>query len=225
MSALSTILSQLPQLLDGLKYTVSLTLASVFLGSVLGLMMAFGRSYGKFPISTFVYVYEKVFRGIPLLVIFFLVYFGLAQVGLNLVAFPAAVIGLALRSTAYQAQIFRSSINSIPRGQMTAALSIGMSKLKAIRHIILPQVLRGSVPGWSNEFTIILKDTSIAFSIGVIEIMRQARYIYTESYQLALPTLLFVAFIYFIIVFSVNKGMSHLEKKYRMHGFEVEVER
>jgi len=223
--AIETLVESLPQLMDGLKYTISLTLFSLLLGSALGIVMAVGRSYGKRPLSIFIYIYEKVFRGIPLLVIFFLIYFGMAEIGFNLDAFSAAILGLGLRSAAYQAQIYRSAINSIPEGQMTAASSLGMPKLKAIRYIILPQVLRLSIPGWSNEFTIVLKDTSIAFSIGIIELMRQARYIYVRDHELILYVLLIVALIYFILVISINIGLGYLEKKYQMSGFEMKVQR
>jgi polar amino acid transport system permease protein len=211
--------------MDGLFITISLTGFSLILGSSLGILMAMGRSYSRPPLSTFIYIYEKVFRGIPLLVILFLIYFGLGQIGANLDPFHAAILGLGLRSAAYQSQIFRSSINSIPKGQMAAALSIGMSKLKSIRHIIIPQVLRLSIPGWSNEFTIVLKDTSIAFSIGVIELMRQSRYIYVRDHELILYVLLIVALIYFILVLSINLGLGYLEKKYQMSGFEMKVQR
>ncbi len=220
---LDALISALPQLIDGLKITLGLTIASLVAASILGIMMAVGRSFGSHPLSYFIIVYEKIFRGIPLLVIFFLIYFGLGQIGLNLDPFTAAVIGLALRSTAYQAQIFRSAINSIPEGQTTAAISLGMSKLKTISYVIIPQILRLSIPGWSNEFTIVLKDTSIAFGIGVIELMRQGRYIYVRNPDLVLPVLLFIALIYFILVISVNKGLSHLEKKYKISGLEMEA--
>ena len=133
--------SSFPQLLEGLKITIGLTILSLVLGSLFGLLLAFGRSYSKPPLSSLILIYEKVFRGIPLLVIFFLIFFGLAQLGLPLDAFSAAVLGLGLRSAAYQAQIYRSAINSIPEGQMTAARSIGMSKLKSIRNIIFQKFL------------------------------------------------------------------------------------
>ena len=219
------LIESLPQLFEGLKITLGLTILSLLLGSVLGILMAVGRVYGKKPLVFFIYIYEKTLRGIPLLVIFFLIYFGLSQIGINFDPFTAAVLGLGLRSTAYQAQIYRSAINSIPTGQMIAARSMGMSKLKAIRYIILPQVLRLSIPGWSNELTIVLKDTSIAFSIGVIDLMRQGRYIYSVNHELVLQVLLIIALIYFVLVFSINKGLNYLEKKYKMTGFEIEIER
>ena len=219
------LIESLPQLFEGLKITIGLTIFSLLLGSILGVIMAIGRVYGAKPLSFLIYIYEKTLRGIPLLVIFFLIYFGLSQIGINLDPFTAAVLGLGLRSTAYQAQIYRSAINSIPDGQMIAARSIGMSKIKAIRYIILPQVLRLSIPGWSNELTIVLKDTSIAFSIGVIDLMRQGRYIYSVNFDLVLEVLLIIALIYFLMVFSINKGLNYLEKKYKMTGFELEIER
>lgn len=223
--ALDSLVSALPQLIDGLKITIGLTIFSLILGSILGIIFAITRVYGIRMLSFLVYLYEKILRGIPLLVIFFLIYYGLAQVGINLDPFTAAILGLALRGTAYQAQIYRSAINSIPKGQMVAARTLGMTKMQAIRYVILPQMLRLSIPGWSNEFTIVLKDTSIAFSIGVIELMRQGRYIYALDPDLILPILLFIALLYFITVIIINKSLGFLEKKYRIPGYELKVER
>ena len=222
---LEILADSIPQLVEGLKTTIGLTVLSLILGTIFGIFLAVIRIYGKFPLPYLIIFYERVLRGIPLIVILFLFYFGLSQMGVGIDAFTAAILGLGLRSAAYQAQIFRSAINSIPEGQMVAARSLGMSKLGAIRYIILPQMLRLSVPGWSNEFTIVLKDTSIAFSIGVIELMRQGRYIYVNNPDYVLPVFLFIALIYFIMVISANKTLSYLEKKYKMSGFEVGVER
>jgi polar amino acid transport system permease protein len=219
------LINALPQLLSGLEITLVLTATSLILGSIMGILMAVGRSFGNKIISTAINIYEKVFRGIPLLVIFIIIYFGLPQIGINLDPLVAAVIGLGLRSAAYQAQIFRAALNSIPEGQSIAAQSIGMSRLQSIRYILLPQVLRLSIPGWSNEFTIVLKDTSIAFSIGVIELMRQGRYIYVLNPDMILPVLLLIALIYFLLVISINKSLGYLENKYRMKGFELTVGR
>ena len=222
---IDVLINALPQLLRGLQSTFILTIASLFIGSIAGILMAVGRTFGHKIISTLIYLYEKVFRGIPLLVIFFLIYFGLSQVGLNLDPIVAAVIGLGLRSAAYQAQIFRAALNSIPEGQSIAAQSLGMTRMQSLRYILIPQVLRLSIPGWSNEFTIVLKDTSIAFSIGVIELMRQGRYIYVLNPDMILPILLLIASIYFILVISINKSLGYLEKKYKMKGFDVTVDR
>jgi polar amino acid transport system permease protein len=223
--ALETLIESLPQLLDGLAVTLALTALGIILGTTAGILLATGRSYGARPLAYLVLIYEKVLRGIPLLVLFFLIYFGLPQIGINFDAFTSAVIGLGLRSAAYQAQIYRGSINSIPVGQINAAYSLGMSKLKAIRYVILPQMLRLSIPGWSNEFTILLKDTSLAFGIGVIELMRQGRYIQVRDPSLVLTVFLLIAVIYFVLVFTANKTLRYVEKKYQMAGLQVEAHR
>ena len=223
--ALETLIESLPQLFNGLAVTLGLTAVAIILGTILGILLATGRSYGARPLAYLILIYEKVLRGIPLLVLFFLIYFGFSQIGINFDAFTSAVIGLGLRSAAYQAQIYRGSINSIPVGQINAAFSLGMSKLKAIRHVILPQMLRLSIPGWSNEFTILLKDTSLAFGIGVIELMRQGRYIQIRDPDLVLPVFLLIAVIYFILVFTANKILRYVEKKYQMAGLQAEAQR
>jgi polar amino acid transport system permease protein len=223
--ALDTLIQSLPSLLDGLGVTLLLTAFGILLGTVLGIFLATGRSYAARPVAYAIFIYEKILRGIPLLVLFFLLYFGFPQLGINLDAFSAAVLGLGLRSAAYQAQIYRGAINSIPEGQIDAAFSLGMNKLRAIRHVVLPQMLRLSIPGWSNEFTILLKDTSLAFGIGVIELMRQGRYIQVRDPNLVLIVFLLIALIYFILVVTANKTLHFVEKKYQMVGFQTEVHR
>ena len=223
--ALETLIESLPSLFDGLVVTLLLTAFGVLLGTTLGIVLATGRSYASRPIAYLILIYEKVLRGIPLLVLLFLIYFGLPQIGINMDAFTAAVISLGLRSAAYQAQIFRGAINSISEGQIHAAYSLGMNKLKAIRHVIMPQMLRLSIPGWSNEFTILLKDTSIVFGIGVIELMRQGRYIQVRDPDSVLIVYLFIALIYFVLVFTANKTLRYIEKKYQMIGYQAEAHR
>jgi polar amino acid transport system permease protein len=223
--ALETLIESLPSLFDGLVVTLLLTAFSILLGTALGVILATGRSYASRPIAYLILIYEKVLRGIPLLVLLFLIYFGLPQIGINMDPFTAAVVGLGLRSSAYQAQIYRGAINSIPEGQIHAAFSLGMNKLKAIRHVIIPQMLRLSIPGWSNEFTILLKDTSLAFGIGVIELMRQGRYIQVRDPDLILIVFLLIALIYFVLVFIANKILRYIEKKYQMAGYQMEAQR
>jgi polar amino acid transport system permease protein len=218
---INSVTNNLPFLFEGLGITIMLTIISVALATLFGILLAMGRSYARQPLPFLIYVYEKIFRGLPLLVIFFLVYFGLSQQGIHIKAFFAAVIGLVLHSTAYQIQIYRSAIYAIPEGQKTAAMSLGMSKPKTIYYIILPQVLRLSIPGWSNEFTILLKDTSIAFSIGVVELMARGDAINSMNPNGILYVLLFIAFLYFILVFSINRGLNYLEKRYRISGYEL----
>ncbi len=222
---IDSIINNIPFLIEGLITTIVLTIISVALATLFGILLAMGRCYTRQPIPFLIYLYEKIFRGLPLLVIFFLLYFGLSQQGIHIKAFFAAIIGLVLHSTAYQIQIYRSAILAIPEGQKTAAISLGMTKSKTIYHIILPQVLRLSIPGWSNEFTILLKDTSIAFSIGVVELMARGDAITSMNPDAILYVLLFIAFLYFVLVFSINRGLNYLEKRFRISGYEMTTAR
>jgi polar amino acid transport system permease protein len=212
----------LPRLMDGLAVTLALTALGIILGTTLGILLAVGRSFAGRILSTAILIYEKIFRGIPLLVLMFIIYFGS---GFDIDAFYAAVIALGLRSAAYQAQIFRGSINAIPTGQINAAYSLGMTKLKAVRYVIVPQMLRLSIPGWSNEFTILLKDTSLAFGIGVIELMRQGRYIQVRDPDLVLVIFILIAAIYLALVLIINRLLQQLDKKYHMVGYQPEAHR
>ena len=223
--SLDTLVNALPQLVNGLAVTLLLTAAGITMGTTLGVVFAFGRTFAGRILSSLILVYEKIFRGIPLIVLFFILYFGLPQIGLDIDALSAAVLGLGLRSAAYQAQIYRGSINAIPSGQLSAAYSLGMSKLKAIRFVIFPQMMRLSLPGWSNEFTILLKDTSLAFGIGVIELMRQGNYIQVRDPNLVLPVFLIIAAIYLALVLTANKILKYLDGKYRMVGYQPEAHR
>lgn len=141
--------------------------------------------------------------------------------GINLSAFISACLAMGLRSSAYQSQIFRGAIQSVGSGQMMASRSIGMSKFKAIIYVIMPQVLRLSIPSWTNEFAIVLKDTSLAYAIGVTEMLRQGRYIVARTFGNALLIYLVCAVIYFILVFAGNKFFGFLEGRFRIPGYEI----
>jgi polar amino acid transport system permease protein len=104
---------------------------------------------------------------------------------------------------------------------MQAARSIGMSRFKAIRYIILPQALRISIPGWSNEYAMVLKDTSLVYALGITELMRQGRYIVARTFGNAILVYVICALIYFVIVHFGVKLLDFLEKKYRIPGYEI----
>ena len=164
-------------------------------------------------------VYVWFFRGVPLLVLLFLFYFGLFSVlGINLSAFTVAIIVLGLISAAYQSQIFRGAILSLPEGQFKAARALGMSDLKAISFVILPQALRFSIPGWSNEYSIVLKDSAVVFALGVAEIMARTHFVATRTYQY-LPLYLAAGFLYLVLTFMGVKALRMLEERVRIPGY------
>lgn len=220
MKDLIMIYQVLPYLLKGSIVTIGLIAGALGLGFVIGILMAVEQIYGSKPISKIASLYIWFFRGVPILVLLFLFYFGLfSLINLNLSAFTAGVLVLGLRSAAYQSQIFRGSIQSLGSGQMQAARSIGMSRFKAIWYIILPQALRISIPGWSNEYATILKDSAVTYAIGVVEILTRASFIATKNFK-TMPVYLTCAVIFIILTYGGAKLLHLLEKRVRIHGYE-----
>ena len=212
----------LPYLLQGLSITLALVGGALGLGFIIGIPMAIGQVYGNKFIAGLISVYVWFFRGLPVLVLLFLFYFGLFNLlQLSLSAFTSAILVLGLISAAYQSQIFRGSIKSIGEGQMLAALSLGIKKYDAILSIILPQALRISIPGWSNEYAVLLKDSAIAYAIGVMEILTRAQFVATRTYQ-PLPVFFLSAVIFIILTYGGIKLLSLIERKVRIPGYGEE---
>lgn len=206
-------------MLQGSLVTIVVVIGAMGLGLVLGVPFAVGQVYGAPWLRFAISVYVWFFRGIPLLVLLFLFYFGLATlVGLNLSAFTVAVIVLGSISSAYQSQIFRGAIFSIPEGQLKAARALGMSDAKAILFVVLPQALRLSVPAWSNEYAIVLKDSAVTYALGVAEIMARTHFVATRTYQ-HLPLYLAAGAIYLVLTYAGMKALRLLEIKVRMRGY------
>lgn len=190
----------------------------------MGIILALGRVYGsKYLQILVIRPFERFFRAIPALVLLFLFYFGSSFFNINISPFTAAVLAMGLRSAAYQSEIFRGAIQSIDEGQLKAARSIGMNMFQSIRFIILPQALRLSIPPWANEYAVVLKDSSLAYAVGVTELLRQGRYIIARTFGNALLIYVFCALIYFILVFAGNQFLKFLEKKYKIPGYEIKT--
>ncbi|MFW9862212.1 MAG: amino acid ABC transporter permease [Candidatus Thorarchaeota archaeon] len=197
-------------MIRGLPTTMALTLLALFFGFAVGIVLALTRVYGPKPLGWLCQGYETIFRGIPLLVLLMIFGIGLSRffawAGPGVGAlFVGAIVALALRSAAYQSEIFRGGILSVDPGQMMAARSVGMSELQSTRHIILPQALRLSMPGWANEYAVVIKDSSLAVSIGVMEIIYHSdafRWVYPEHF---FGIIVVVAIIYFLLTYPVTK--------------------
>src|SRR5512138_1584269 len=164
-----------PGLLAGTRITLQYAVVALAVGFVIGLAVALARVYGPAWLARTLGAYVVLFRGTPLLVQLFVVYYGLPDVGLTLTRFMAAVLTLGLNSGAYQAEYFRGGIQAVGQGQMVAARAIGMSRRTAIQHIILPQAFRLAIPSWSNEMISMVKYTSVVFLIAVPDLMGQAK--------------------------------------------------
>ncbi|MBC7122825.1 MAG: amino acid ABC transporter permease [Pseudothermotoga sp.] len=220
MDRLKLVVESLPILLKGALVTIELTLAGLALGLVIAVPVSFFQVYGARVPRLVCSIYEKTFRSVPLLVLLMLIFYGLAEVGVRLDPFVACVLGLGLRSSAYQSQIFRGAILSVGKGQTVAALSIGMTRFQTFRYIVFPQALRFSIAPWTNELTIVLKDSSMAYALGVVELLRQGSYIIARTYE---PMVIFLlcAGIYLALTVFANRILTFVEKKLRIPGFET----
>ena len=182
-SGLDLIWRSAPFLLVGAAYTLGLSLASMAIGLTLGLGLALMRISGQPALSVPARAYVSAFRGTPLLVQLFLIYYGLPQFGVKLDPIPSALIGFSLNVAAYTGEILRGAIAAVDRGQWEAAAVIGMSPSQAMRRVILPQAARTALPPLGNSFIGLVKDTSLAATIQVPELFRQAQLITARTFE------------------------------------------
>lgn len=164
----------LPLLARAAVTTIYLSITSMLLAILFGLMLALTRLYAPAPFSTLSTIYIEVVRGTPLLVQLLFIYYALPQlIGVKLSPVVAAIAGLALNYAAYEAENYRAGILSIPRSQMEAALALGMTRWMALRHIIVPQALRLVIPPVTNDFIALIKDSSVVSVIAMVELTRE----------------------------------------------------
>jgi len=217
MSFLMLALDIMPKLLEGAIVTIELTIIAIMIGIFIGIPVAMGRVYGNKPVYAICTFFVEIIRGTPLLTQLFILYFGLPSIGIMLSPFTAAMIGLGINSAAYQAEYFRGAIQSVKREQLTAAYSIGMNQVQAIRHIVLPQMFRLVIPSWSNELIYLLKYSSMAYMIQAPEIMSQGRLIASRNFR-TFEVFIIVALIYLVLVSILSKILDMAENKFRIPG-------
>lgn len=215
-SALQLALESAPFLLKGAYYTVVLSLGGMFFGLLLGFALAVGRLYGPAPLRWLTCLYVSFFRGTPLLVQLFLIYYGLPQLGIQLDPLPAALIGFSLNMAAYTSEILRAAIASIDRGQWEAAASIGMSKTQTLYRAILPQAARTALPPLGNSFISLVKDTALAATIQVPELFRQAQLITARTFEI-FTMYLAAALIYWALASILAHFQARLEARVNRH--------
>lgn len=213
----------LPEFLRGTVITLELTAVGLVLGLILGLGLALMRTYGPKWLRLFSIGYIELFRGTPLLVQLFLIYYGLPSLGLTLTQSLSAYLALGLNSAAYQAEYLRGAIQSIGESQMTAGRAIGLSRWQTIRFIILPQAFRLVIPAWSNEPISLLKTSAVVFLIAVQDLMARGKRAASITYD-PISSYLAVAVIYLIIVFAMSEFFKWLERKTKIPGIEVTAE-
>jgi len=199
--------------LIGIRTTVSISFLSLIIGTALGALLSlFKLSKVKIlrAIST---IYIEIVRGTPMMVQIALVYFGSYVImGVNMDGFLAALIAVSLNSAAYVAEIIRSGIQSVDKGQREASKSLGLSDGQTMRYIILPQAIKNILPALGNEFVTLIKETAVASTIGVADLMYASKIVQSTSYQPFNP-LIIVAIIYFIITFTLSQLIGLFERR------------
>ena len=196
---------------SGTVFTVGVTLIALPAGLLIGTILALIYVYGGKIAGRIMNLYSTVFRGIPPLVLLFILFFAVSK-GINLSAFWAGSLSLGVVSSAYQMEIIRGALLSVSGDQLMAARAVGLSRLQAIRYVVLPQAVRLAIPPWSNEAAIVIKDSSLVYALGVPEILRRAQLIGASS-QKYLLAYLSAAVIYFLLVSLTTRLLNNLEQK------------
>lgn len=204
----------LPVLMEGVWVTLAVTILSLSVSTVLGLFWAI---LGWTRIRTFQVIsrtFITVIRGIPIIVQLFYIYFVMPEIGINLTAFQAGVIGMGIAYSAYQAENFRAGIEAIDKGQIEAAQSIGMADGLIMRRVILPQAFRIALPPYGNTMIMMLKDSSLVSTITVAELTRQGQLIASSTFD-NMTVFTLVALMYLIMALPLTYLARQLERRYK----------
>ena len=205
----------IPNLGEGFLFTLALIALSAPCGLLVGMGVAAGRVYGTRPLRILAKGYVVFFKGCPLLLLLFILYFGLPSLGLPLGAFLSAVLGFIFCNSAYNSEFIRGAIHSIKEGQFTAAQALGMSRGQVIRYIIMPQAVRKAFPGIMNEFIYLIKFSSLAYMITVIELTGAGKMIATKYFMFT-ETFFILGLVYLVLVSVTTVAAHFIEKKYRI---------
>ncbi|SEP76887.1 L-cystine ABC transporter membrane protein /Diaminopimelate ABC transporter membrane protein [Faunimonas pinastri] len=217
---LQLVLQSAPFLLKGAIYTVGLSIGGMVFGLLIGFALALMRLSRVWPLIWIARIYVSFIRGTPLLVQLFLIYYGLPAFGVRLDPISSALIGFSLNMGAYTSEILRAAIGSIDRGQWEAAYSIGMTSAQAMRRIVLPQAARVALPPLGNSFISLVKDTSLAATIQVPELFREAQLITARTFQV-FTMYLSAAFLYWVLSSLLAWVQSALEARAGRHSREA----
>lgn len=207
------ILLGLPQLLRGLRTTLEISAVVLVAGTALGTVTGLALEYGSLLVRLFARAYVDTVRGIPVLVLIFVCYFGLPALGLKLSSFQAGVSALSFFAAAHIAEIVRGGIDSIPRGQTDAAMAIGLGFWQRLRLVILPLAVRRMLPPWVNAAVEIVKGSALLSLLGVVELLLAMQNVVGYTF-IVLPYYAVTALLYFSVNFTISRTASLLERRF-----------
>lgn len=199
---------------QGIMYTLLLAVIAVVCGTIFGTFIALMKMSKSKALSTIATAYIELFRNTPLLLQLYIFYFIFPEFGINLSPFAAVSVGLVMNTTAYISEIIRSGIQSVDKGQTEAARSLGLNQAQALAHVVLPQAMKNILPALANEFVTDIKETSLASTFFVGDLMTTYRTINGATY-LSLEPLFVVGVIYFVLSFTLSKLIAVLERRMR----------
>jgi len=202
-------------ILEGSLKTIELTILAIIIGLVIGLILALGRISKNKVLNTMTWFYIWIFRGTPLLLQIFVIYYVLPEIGINFDQFGAAIVALSLNSGAYLAEIIRAALQSIDKGQMEAAKAIGMSYRQAMFKVIIPQSYRRMIPPIGNETIMLLKDSSLVSVMGMTELLRTTKTMASGNSDMRFYLVAAVIYLFFTTIFTLI--FQSLEKKYSLY--------
>lgn len=205
---------QMIYFLEGAKWTLIISFASVILGVIFGAILTFLKRSKFAPLKFIAAAYVEIIRGTPLLLQIFIVYFGLTNI-INIGEIPAVIMALSLNSGAYVSELIRAGIEAVDKGQMEAARSLGMTQAMAMRVIIMPQAVKNILPAVGNEFVAIIKESSMASTLGVAELMYGAKVVSSTSFNYT-ETLIMSAVFYFAMTFSLGRLIKFIERRLKV---------
>lgn len=213
----NSMINALPYLLEGSIMTVQLTVITILIGTILGIITALFKLTKNFFTYWLSTIYTWVFRGTPMILQLFFFYYALPMMGVTLEPFTAAVIGLSLNCGAYMAEIIRGGIISIDKGQFEASKALGFTYFQTMRKIILPQTIRIIIPSVGNEFITMLKDTSLVSTIAMVELMRSAMQISSTTFKYT-EMLLAAGLLYLLMTTVFTSAFAYIEKKLSVYA-------
>lgn len=199
-------------LIESAGLTVLLSVISFPIAVLLGLMIAVGRIWGPRVLAVPLTLYVEVLRGTPLMLQLYFVFFFLPELGVNIPAFGTAILGLAVNYSAYESEIYRAGLQAVPRGQMEAALSLGLSRSQALSRVVIPQAFRSVIPPVMNDFIALFKDTSVCSVVTLIELTKRFS-VLSQSTQATIELMVLTALLYLAMSWPASKAARMLEHR------------